>query len=264
MKKIWTLVRKEWAEVFKNRFVFFTVAFLPLLFTVLPLVILYISKSSGEWSDAMSISDLPPQFVGGCGELDGAGCMQYFIVTQFMLLFMMVPMIVPITFASYSIVGEKSARTLEPLLASPITTFELLVGKALAASIPAVIATWVSFLLYMVGARMLAVSPEVLAKLFDPLWLSAIFVVGPLLALAGVSIAVMISSRVSDPRVAEQISAVFVLPLMGLFIGQSTGLIFINERLILWLAVGLFVLDAALFTFAMQLFQRETILTRWK
>jgi len=74
----------------------------------------------------------------------------------------------------------------------------------------------------------------------------------------------MISSRVTDPRVAEQISAIFVLPLIGLFVGQSTGLIFVNEQIILWMAIGLLVLDLGLFAFATQLFQRETILTRWK
>jgi ABC-2 type transport system permease protein len=264
MTKIWILIRKEWAEVFKNRFVLFTVAFLPLLFTALPLIILYATKSTGDWSDAMSISDLPTQFASMCDGLGAAGCMQYFIVTQFMLLFMMVPMIVPITFASYSIVGEKSTRTLEPLLATPITTLELLAGKALAASIPAIIATWLSFGLYVLGAWMLAVSPGVLVKLFDPLWLLAIFVVGPLLALAGVSLAVMISSRVNDPRAAEQISAVFVLPLVGLFVGQSTGLILINEKIILWMAAILLLLDVGLFFFATRLFRRETILTRWK
>jgi ABC-2 type transport system permease protein len=264
MKKIWTLVRKEWAEVFKNRFVFFSVAFLPLLFTALPLVILYFTGSAEDLGDVSMTSDMPPQFSQLCVEMNAQECMQYFIVSQFMLLFMMVPMIVPITFASYSIVGEKSTRTLEPLLATPISTFELLLGKALAATIPAVVATWLSFLLYAVGTLFLAISPAVTGKLFDGLWLIAIFIVGPLLAIAGVSIAVMISSRVSDPRVAEQISAVFVLPLIGLFVGQSTGLIFINEQIILWMAFGLFVLDAVLIFFATQLFQRETILTRWK
>jgi ABC-2 type transport system permease protein len=263
MRKIWVLVRKEWGEVFKNRFVFFTVAFLPLLFTVLPLVILYFSGTSGDLA-GISGTDMPPQFTELCGGLSGSECMQYFIVTQFMLLFMLVPMIVPITFASYSIVGEKTTRTLEPLLATPITTMELLTGKALAATIPAVGATWLSFALYAIGTRLLAVSPKVLSKLFNPLWLTAVFVVGPLLSIAAVSIAVMISSRVNDPRVAEQISALFVLPLIGLFIGQSTGLIFVNESLILWMAAGLLVIDAGLLAFATQLFQRETILTRWK
>ena len=264
MKKIWTLMRKEWAEVFKNRFVLFSVAFLPLLFTAIPLIILYTMSNASDFTDAVMISDMPPQFAELCSNMDGSECMQYFIISQFMLLFMMVPMIVPITFASYSIVGEKSTRTLEPLLATPITTFELLLGKALAATIPAIIATWLSFFIYAMGTLIMAVSPAVTAKLFDGLWLTAIFVVGPLLSIAGVSIAVTISSRVSDPRVAEQISAVFVLPIIGLFVGQSTGLIFINEQIILWMAVGLLVLDIALIAFATQLFQRETILTRWK
>jgi ABC-2 type transport system permease protein len=264
MKKIWTLVRKEWAEVFKNRFVLFSVAFLPLLFTALPLVILYFTGSSQDFGDSAMVSDLPPQFAQLCSDMSGSECMQYFIVTQFMLLFMMVPMIVPITFASYSIVGEKATRTLEPLLATPIATFELLLGKALAATIPAIAATWLSFFLYAAGTLILAVSPAVTSKLFNGLWLTAIFVVGPLLSIASVSIAVMISSRVNDPRVAEQISAVFVLPIIGLFVGQSTGLIFINENIILWMALGLSVLDIALVAFATQLFQRETILTRWK
>ncbi len=199
-----------------------------------------------------------------CEGLTGSGCMQYFIVSQFMLLFMMVPMIVPITFASYSIVGEKSTHTLEPLLATPIKTIELLAGKALAATIPAVIATWLAFLIFAIGAYFLAVDPAVVGKFFDALWMTAIIVVGPLLAILGVSLAVMISSRVTDPRVAEQVSGVFVLPLIGLFVAQSLGLIFINAQIILWMAAILLVLDIGLMAFATQLFQRETILTRWK
>jgi len=265
MRKIWILVRKEWTEVFKNKLVLFTTAFLPLLFAVLPLIILYATgNTNGEVDDLANMADIPAEFTEMCEGLTGSGCMQYFIVSQFMLLFMMVPMIVPVTFASYSIVGEKSTRTLEPLLATPIKTIELLAGKALAATIPAVIATWLAFLIYAIGAYILAADPAVVGKLLDVLWLMAIIVVGPLLAIFGVSLAVMISSRVTDPRVAEQVSAVFVLPVVGLFVAQSLGLIFINEQIILWMAAVLLLLDIGLLAFATQLFQRETILTRWK
>lgn len=265
MRKIWILIRKEWAEVFKNKLVLFTTAFLPLLFAVLPLIILYVTgNSSSEIDELTNAADVPVEFMQLCEGLTGTGCTQYFLVSQFMLLFMMVPMIVPITFASYSIVGEKSTRTLEPLLATPIKTIELLAGKALAATIPAVIATWLGFAIYAVGAYILAVDPAVVGKIVDALWLTAIIVVGPLLAIFGVSLAVMISSRATDPRIAEQVSAVFVLPVVGLFIAQSLGLIFINEQIILWMALILLVLDAGLLALATQLFQRETILTRWK
>jgi ABC-2 type transport system permease protein len=263
MEKVWVVVRKEWAEVFRNRFVLFAVAFLPLLFTALPLGILYQTGSSGDLG-GISGSDMPPQFTQLCDGLSGGACMQYYLITQFILLFMLLPVIIPVTIASYSIVGEKSTRTLEPVLATPITTLELLAGKALAAVIPAVIATWGGFLLFSVGSRLITGGSGVTARLADPLWLTAIFVVGPLLAIAAVCIGVMVSSRVNDPRVAEQISMVFVLPLIGLFLGQATGLILVNETLILWMAIGLVFVDGGLLYFATQLFQRETILTRWR
>lgn len=263
MDKIWVIVRKEWSEVFKNRFVLFTVAFLPLVLTALPLGILYATRGNGDLS-GLSVSDMPASFAALCGELEGSECAQYFLVSQFMLLFMLMPLAIPVTIASYSIIGEKTTRTLEPVLATPITTLELLAGKALAAALPAVAATWLGFAVFAVGAGLLSVGTKVLDRLLDPLWLSAVFVVGPLLALAAVSVAVMVSSRASDPRVAEQLSMLVVLPLLGLFFGQVIGLVFIDERLILWLAFSLAAIDAGLIAIAVRIFQRETILTRWK
>ena len=263
MDKIKAIIIKEWREVFKNRFVFFTVSFLPLMITAIPLGILYFTTGSEDFP-GISTADLPPQFMSLCGELTGGDCMLYYIVTQFILLFMMVPLIIPMTIASYSIVGEKTTQTLEPLLATPVTTLQILIGKGLAGVIPAVLATWAGYLLYAVGAHLMVDNPTVVSKLFDPLWLTAIFVVGPLLSIMGVSIAVMISSRVNDPRVAEQISGIFVLPIVGLFVGQTTGIILVNQQFILWMAGVLIVLDSILFYFAIQIFQRETILSRWK
>ena len=263
MDKIQVIILKEWAELFKNRFVLFAVAFLPIIFTILPLGILYAMQSSGDLNGEIPF-DGPQRFLEFCSGLDGGECMQFFIISQFMLLFMMLPVLIPITIASYSIVGEKTTRTLEPVLATPISTLELLAGKALAGILPAMLASWAGFLIFAVGTRLMTGGPEVSAKLFDPLWLLAVFVVGPLLAVAAVSVAVMVSSRTNDPRVAEQLSMLVLIPLLGLFFGQVTGYIFLNETLILWMALGLVVIDAGLLYFATQLFQRETILTRWK
>jgi ABC-2 type transport system permease protein len=171
---------------------------------------------------------------------------------------------IPITIAAYSIVGEKTTRTLEPVLATPITNLELLAGKALSAVIPALVATWGGFALFIVGLALIDVSPAVLNALLSPIWLMAVIVLGALLSIAAVSMAVMVSSRASDPRAAEQISALVVLPVIAIFVAQITGLFYINEQVILWMALGLIIVDAALLYIATQLFQRETILTRWK
>ncbi len=263
MRKMWIVARKEWSEVFKNRMVLFTVAFMPLMLTALPLILLSSIGSSGDMG-GMSVTDLPSGFAQMCGGLTGGECAQYYFVSSFMLLFMILPLAIPATIASYSIVGEKTTRTLEPLLATPITTLELLAGKAAGAAIPAILATWGAFLVFAVGAMLLSVGQAVVGRLLDPLWLTAVFVVGPLLALAAVSVAVMVSSRVTDPRVAEQLSVLVILPLLLLFAGNMTGFIIINDTLILWMTGILVVVDAILFTFAVRLFQRESILTRWK
>jgi ABC-2 type transport system permease protein len=263
VEKIKTIIRKEWAEVFKNRMVLFTVAFLPLIMTAIPLGILLAVR--GETGMDAATSDMPEQFAAICPPgLGGGECFQVFMVSQFMIMFMIVPLTIPVTISAYSIVGEKTTRSLEPLLATPITTAELLVGKSLAAVIPAVIATDLAFVIFAVGAWLLVENPQLLVALLDARWLIAVFVVGPLMALLAVNFSVMVSSRVNDPRVAEQLSMVVIIPVLAVFFGQFAGLFILNRQLILISAFVLVLVDAMFIYIAVKLFQRETILTRWK
>jgi len=262
MKKISTIIKKEWAQVFKNRMVLFTVIFLPLLFTAMPLIILSLMRNSGAGD---LTSDMPAQFSNLCPQdMSGGECFQVYLLTQFVLLFMLMPLIIPVNIAAYSIVGEKTTHSLEPLLATPITTAELLTGKNLAAATPAILATWTGFLIFISGASLIVSSPQVIRTLLEPMWLLAIGLVGPLLSVLAVNFSIMVSSRVNDPRVAEQLSALVILPILALFFGQISGLFFINRRIILLIAVALAVLDGIMIYLAVRLFQRETILTRWK
>ena len=235
MEKIRTIIDKEWAEVFKNRLVLFTVGFMPVIFTAMPLIMIAMGSGQMDMGDA---TDLPASYLEQCGDLSGSACMTLMLVSQFLLLFMMMPLIIPVAIAAYSIVGEKTTHCLEPLLATPITTAELLVGKSLAALIPGVLATWLSFGVFVIGAYLLVPSPVLLRRILDPMWLIAIGIVGPLLALAGINVTIMVSSRVSDPRTAEQFSMMLVLPLLGIFFAQMAGVIFINAQVLLATALG--------------------------
>lgn len=263
MKNIWTIIRKEWAEIFKNRMVLFTISFLPLVMTAIPLGIIFTMRGDMAMQDAMG--SIPEEFNAFCpANLNSGDCFQVFLVSQFMIMFMLLPLAIPAAIASYSIVGEKTTRSLEPLLATPITTIELLLGKSLAAVIPAVIVTDIAFGIYALGAFILIPSRPVFLAMMDARWLLAIFLVGPLMAIMAVNFSIMISSRVNDPRVAEQLSMVVIIPVLGFFFGQIAGLFVINQQIILWSAFVLVILDAILVYLAVRLFQRETILTRWK
>ncbi|MCU0489145.1 MAG: ABC transporter permease subunit [Anaerolineales bacterium] len=261
MQKIKTIIFKEWAEVFKNRMVIFSVLFMPLLFTALPLIILFLTSQAGI-SDVST--DMPAQFGQMCPpSLTTGECFQVYIASQFTLLFLMMPLIIPVNIAAYSIVGEKTTHSLEPLLATPITTAELLTGKNLAALLPALAATWAGFLIYSLGVILIS-STKIAAALLSPIWLVAIFVLGPLLALLSVNFSLMISSRVNDPRAAEQISSVVILPVLVLFIGQISGMFLISLSMVWLISLAVAALDALMIYLAVQVFQRETILTRWK
>ncbi|WP_420644144.1 ABC transporter permease subunit [Candidatus Leptofilum sp.] len=265
MDKINTIINKEWAEVFKNKLVLFSVAFLPLLLTALPLITIY--SMQGLTPEEMATSTTqgtPDEFFGDiCLGLNEADCTTVYMLNIFTLLFMILPVMVPVTIAAYSIVGEKSTRSLEPLLATPITTIELILGKGIAAVLPAIVVTWLSFGIYLIGARLMT-NETVFARIIDPMWLLAVFLVGPLLAVLAVCAAMMISSRVSDPRTAEQLSGAVMLPIILLVMGQSFGVFLLSSELVLVTAVVLIILDAILFYLTVKMFQRETILTRWK
>jgi ABC-2 type transport system permease protein len=261
VQRIRTIIDKEWAEVFKNRIVLFTVAFLPLVFTVLPLGVLYGTRSAAGTG---SVGDLPPQFLTLCGNLPGNECMQYFILNEFMILFMIMPLIIPVSIASYSIVGEKTTRSLEPLLATPISTAELLLAKGLAATIPAVLATWAGFTIFILLAPVFGATAGVIRQLLNPVWFLAVFVIGPLIAILAVNFAVLVSSRVTDPRVAEQVSAVIIVPLLAVLFGQIAGIIVLDLRFMLVAVVVLVSIDIGVAILGARLFERETILTKWK
>jgi len=264
MQKIITIIRKEWAEVFKNRMVLFTIAFMPLLLTAIPLIILFTMRGEMQIASA-GAADIPAQFKAFCpAELSGNECFQVFMVSQFVFMFMIIPLSIPAAIAAYSVVGEKTTRSLEPLLATPITTIELLLGKSLAAVIPAVFATFLAFTIFACGVWLIVPNRIMLLAILNARWLLAVLIVGPLLAWLSVTFSVMVSSRVNDPRVAEQLSVVIIVPLLGLFFGQMAGLLIIDRQLVLVIALILVLVDALMTYFSVQLFQRETILTRWK
>lgn len=261
MDKIRTIIGKEWAEVFKNRLVLFSVAFLPLIFLALPIITFMATDEAQEIGGAGGEGIPAAEIL--CEGLTQIECGQVYLTNLYAFLFMLLPVAIPVTIAAYSIVGEKTMRTLEPLLATPVTTLELLAGKALAAIIPALLATWLSYGIFVIATSILASSAAV-SHLLDPLWFVAVFVVGPLLTLLAVSTAIMISSRVSDPRVAEQLSMLVILPIVMGLIGQSAGVILIDRNFVVIVAVVVALIDVVLLYLSVQAFQREKILTQWK
>ena len=195
--------------------------------------------------------------------LDPATAVQAWIFQQFLVLLVLTPVAGGMSLAAYSVIGEKQARTLKPLLATPVTTVELLVAKVLGALLPAIGLTFGCFVTYVTGVALLA-RPGVFATLLGARSLGIAFVLGPLAALAALQLAVCVSSRVNDARSAQQIGALVILPISGLLVAQLTGAVVLTVPTIAAVSLVLAGINAALMLVAVALFDRESILTRWK
>lgn len=260
MNKSLVILRREWVELKRQRALLLGIVLMPALLTLLPILITYMVRHLPEsFQQPLPFEKINPVFFG----MTMVERQQTFIGQTFAVMLLLIPLIVPSIIASYSIIGEKLARTLEPVLATPVTTGELLFGKCLAAGIPAVIITWICGAIFVAGLSLVTVSSRVLTAIVSPGWFIVLILCVPLIVMIAVTAMVAISSRVNDPRTAQQISAVAVIPVLTIFFGQLAGLLILSPLFALGTAVVLAVLALASISLAVRVFQREVILTRW-
>jgi|WetSurMetagenome_2_1015567.scaffolds.fasta_scaffold01572_3 ABC-2 type transport system permease protein len=180
-------------------------------------------------------------------------------------LFVILATFLPSTIAAYSIVGEKVEKTLEPLLATPTTDGEILLGKSIAAFIPPILSSWLGASIFM-GATDYTLLKEGLGYYYFPNWNAAtmLLLLAPLAGVLSIQIAVIASSRVSDVRGANQIAGLVLIPFVGIFFAGAYGIFLFSILNLLIFSLILFILDLVLFSVSKSTFKREEILTKWK
>jgi ABC-2 type transport system permease protein len=199
----------------------------------------------------------------GLATLPREAAAQAFLFQQFLFLFLVAPIVGAVSLAAYAVVGEKQGRTLEPLLTTPLTTSELLVAKVLAAFLPALAIEFFGLALYLVLTLSIA-APGVARTLVTGRSLILIVLLGPLSALAALQLTIAISSRVNDPRSAQQIAVLLVLPLVLMLVGQVAGAFVVTSSMLLAVRAALAIIWMLLVLLSVAIFDRESILTRWK
>ena len=255
-----TILRREWLETSRNRLLIATILFPPVILTIAPIAL---AGVVGERSlpDALAtqvLAQRPEWSSFTPSELAGA-----FAVQQFLVFFLLMPAYIPLAIATFSIIGEKQARSLEPVLAAPIRTIELLAGKIIAALIPGVLAGWLTYLVFVALASVVY-GPALFGVVTDASWLIGVFVLGPAIGLSSVVAGVIVSSRVSDPRVAQQIGGIIIVPIIAVILLQATGTVLVGAAGYFVLAVIVTVVSLIGLRIGVTLFDREAILTRWR
>jgi ABC-type Na+ efflux pump permease subunit len=178
--------------------------------------------------------------------------------------FVLIPVILPSIMGSYSIVGEKIEKSLEPLLATPTTDGELLLGKSLATFLPTIGVTYVGAAIYITVMDVWSYIKLGLFLLPNADLAVILGLMAPLACVLSVEANVIISSKVNDIRAAQQLGTLVVLPLIFLLIFAVNITIIPLTLLALIVSAVLAVADIALFYLAKATFQREEILTKWK
>jgi ABC-2 type transport system permease protein len=257
---VWTILRREWAETVRNRLLMSTILIPPMILTIAPLALAGVVGERALPAALVGpvLAQRPEWAAFTASELAGA-----FTAQQFLVFFLLMPAYIPLSIATFSIIGEKQARTLEPVLAAPIRTVELLAGKAVAALVPGVLAGWVTYLTFVALAS-LVYGPALLGVVTDASWLVGVFLLGPAVGLSSVVAGVIVSSRVNDPRVAQQVGGVIIVPIVAVTLLQATATVLVGPTGYLIMTVVVVIVSLAGLRVGVTLFDREAILTRWR
>ncbi len=241
--KSWVIATKDFSIFRNKKSIIYSVVLLPLLFAIgLPLTIGLSGSDNGS---------VPPSILGP-------------LLNSFSFFFVILAASITTVIASYSLIGEKVQKSIEPLLATPTTDGEILLGKCFAAFIPSIIAIYIGFIIFMILIDQMTYNT--FGYLFFPNWdmIVMMFIVTPLASLLSVELGVILSARVNDVRTAQQLGQLIIIPFFGIYIFSQVGYITLHVNNLLIIAFTLLTIDLILFYISTITFNREEILTNWK
>src|SRR5512136_898104 len=125
LSKAWTVASKDFKTITKRKNILYSVIYFEAIVSIgLPFLIRYIT------SKPSAAAALPT------------------LLNAFSFLFVIGAALLPVGVASYSLIGEKVQKSLEPLLATPTTDEEILAGKSIAAFLPALATNLIGALIF--------------------------------------------------------------------------------------------------------------------
>jgi ABC-type transport system involved in multi-copper enzyme maturation permease subunit len=232
-RRIRSIVRKELREYRRNRSIVTTMAVIPLVFIIAPLI---------------EVIALPANASGALLSGDP------------LAILLGIPALVPATIASYAVAGERQQGTLEPVLTTPIRREEFLLAKALATLVPSLAVALAVYAFFLVSVTLFA-QPAVASAVLNGPDILAQLLFTPLLATWSIWVGIAISARSSDLRVAQQLGALASLPAVVVVYLIAYDVIPVTVGLVFGLAVLLVVLDGVGWRVVSLAFDRERLIT---
>ena len=260
MKIAAVIFKKEIKEVIRNKNIWLPILIITAIFSIaMPLFLIIGSNTLLNDEDTLNfINKVFGQTDDPLKVLIG------FILKQLLIFLLILPAMVPSLIAPSSVIMEKENNTLEPLLATPLKTSELLLGKSLTALVPAFIISTINFIILTIVVDISAFIKLGYAPLPTMEWVIVAFLLSPILSFIITMASIIVSSKSTDIRSAQGIGAVIIVPIYLVIGLQLAGFFLLN---ITYLLIGCLVLLAVcplVLRLAVKIFDRENILTRWK
>lgn len=254
------IFKKEIKEVLKNRSIWLPILAVSIMFSVI---------FPGVMTFALDAFIKDPDTAGFIARIfqnpdNIQVALMQFIIKQFMIFLLLIPAMLPSLIAPASIVLEKESNTLEPLLATPIKTSELLLGKTLTSMIPSFTITLIDFVLITIVIDVLGYLKLKMLLLPTLEWVVVTFLLSPIISFIITMISIIVSSKSTDIRSAQGMGAAVILPIYAIIGMQIGGLFLLNTKYLLLGCLVLALICPLLLRFTIRVFDRENILTKWK
>jgi ABC-2 type transport system ATP-binding protein len=270
LRGAWLVARRELRETLRDPNLVLPLVLMPCFIGLLTGITAFASFGANTGAVGTAVTNaaldrLPAAAVEHLGNVptsNRAATLELLLKAFSIPLFWVIPVALTPALAADSFVGERERASLEPLLATPIGTGQLLLGKLVASVIPAAVGTWLGVLVFW---AMTLLSPTTLYPrmlLGDGDWLFSLLVVAPLVALFTASVAALISTRVSGYRVAYQLNGLVALPVVLLLIPATAFLFLITGAALVYIALLVAVVDVGVVAWSARLFNRERLLSR--
>jgi ABC-2 type transport system permease protein len=260
MKIAVKIFKKEIKEVIKNRSIWLPVLIITVIFSLaFPTILtLSIDKLLEDPDTLEFIEKIFP------GQGNPQELLISFAIKQLIIFLLLIPAMLPSLIAPASIIMEKDSKTLEPLLATPIKTHELLLGKTLTSIIPSFIISTISFLILVLTIDITAYIKLGIIPLPTVEWIIVAFIVSPTISFIITMLSVIISSKSTDIRSAQGIGSVVIFPIYAIIGFQIGGFFLLNKTYLLIGCLVLIMICPMLLKLGIKIFDRENILTKWK
>lgn len=261
MKRALAVFWKDALDLRKNKGLLASLFVLPAVMVVVPVGIVFSYLRSPDTASLRVLAQYyDPAFPA---DADPARFLVDRALADWFGVYLIMPVFVPVLISSHAIAGEKERRTLEPLLASPITGAELVIGKSLASLVPAFVISVAAFavLCVLIDAAAWPYVGEPLLP--NGMWLFGVLVIAPLFAFFGNGVAVLISARVGDARLAQQLAGLLTLPIIGLVGLQIAGFLRAGVGYYALLGGVVLLMDLVIVALSVRVFDRERLISKW-